>query len=182
MTSQNRIDANRRNALKSTGPRSASGKFKARYNALWHGAFAADLLLPGEDPRAFASLRRKLRNFYRPANEEQEFIVNRIVLCAWRLQRLAATETRILVSEARSVARDSQFIRSTIAATLHRDESDSDDSSTRDPIAVAWMRDSTSGNLLVKLSRQQHALERSLYRSIDQLERRRARPDIAPAT
>jgi hypothetical protein len=181
MTSQNRIDANRRNALLSTGPRSASGKFKARYNALWHGAFAADLLLPGEDPRAFASLRRKLRNFYRPANEEEEIIVNRIVLCAWRLQRLAATETRILLAEARAVSSDARFIRATTAAVLHRDESD-DDSETCDPIATAWMRDANSGNVLVKLARYQHALERSFYRSIEQLERRRARQDIAPAT
>jgi hypothetical protein len=182
MTSQNRIDANRRNALRSTGPRSTSGKFRSRYNALWHGAFAADLLLPGEDPRAFASLRRKLRNFYRPANEEEELIVNRILLCAWRLQRLAATESRILLAEARSVARDSQFIRSTIATVLQGDDCGSDDSGSRDPIAVAWIRDANSGNTLAKLSRQQHALERSLYRSIDQLERRRARRDIAPAT
>ncbi len=32
-----KIEANRRNALKSTGPRTENGKKKSRYNALKHG-------------------------------------------------------------------------------------------------------------------------------------------------
>jgi hypothetical protein len=39
MTSQAKIDANRRNARRSTGPRSAAGKARACRNALRHGLF-----------------------------------------------------------------------------------------------------------------------------------------------
>lgn len=41
MTSQARIDANRRNALRSTGPRSDKGKARSRRNALKHGLSVA---------------------------------------------------------------------------------------------------------------------------------------------
>jgi len=190
MTSQNRIDANRRNALKSTGPRSASGKFKVRYNALWHGAFAADLLFPGENPRAFATLRR-LRRFYQPANEEEEIIVNRIFLAAWRLQRLAAMESRVLRSHAEAHSSDVE-LRTSIANMVSQrylppdDEEAGDDEPTdsgpSDPIASAWNRDTGGGNTLVKLARYQFGLERALYRSIRQLYSRRGHPDKAPAT
>ena len=39
--------ANRRNAKKSTGPRSEEGKAKSKMNATTHGFFCADLVLPG---------------------------------------------------------------------------------------------------------------------------------------
>src|SRR5262245_19536778 len=42
MTSAAKVDANRRNAQKSTGPRSAAGKARIRNNALQHG-----LAIPG---------------------------------------------------------------------------------------------------------------------------------------
>jgi len=45
--------ANRRNAQRSTGPRSAEGKSRARLNALKHGATAQIHVLPGEDPALF---------------------------------------------------------------------------------------------------------------------------------
>jgi hypothetical protein len=49
MTSAARINANRRNALKSTGPKTLAGKQAVRLNALWHGALAVNPLLPGEN-------------------------------------------------------------------------------------------------------------------------------------
>ncbi len=38
-----KIEANRRNALKSTGPRTENGKKKSRYNALKHGILAKEV-------------------------------------------------------------------------------------------------------------------------------------------
>jgi len=52
-TSQKRIDANRRNACKSTGPRTPEGKSRSRFNRLQHGLAATVPVLPGEDPAAF---------------------------------------------------------------------------------------------------------------------------------
>src|SRR5262249_5720845 len=57
MASPRQIAANRRNALRSTGPRSPSGKARARTNALQHGFSAATILPPELDQQAFELAR-----------------------------------------------------------------------------------------------------------------------------
>ena len=52
MTSPEKIEANRRNAQKSTGPRTPEGKSRSRWNALKHGLDAHAPVLPGESAEA----------------------------------------------------------------------------------------------------------------------------------
>jgi hypothetical protein len=52
MTSEKKAEANRRNALKSTGPKTLEGKAAIRLNALKHGILTQETLLPGEDEEA----------------------------------------------------------------------------------------------------------------------------------
>jgi len=49
MTSNRKAEANRRNARKSTGPKTPEGKAAVRLNALKHGLLSREVLLPGED-------------------------------------------------------------------------------------------------------------------------------------
>ncbi len=51
MTTPRQVEANRLNARKSTGPRTAAGKDRSRMNAVTHGLSARTLILPDEDPR-----------------------------------------------------------------------------------------------------------------------------------
>ena len=57
MASQKQIDANRRNAQKSTGPITDLGKATAKFNALKHGMTASTAVLPYEDADSYAELR-----------------------------------------------------------------------------------------------------------------------------
>ncbi len=59
MTSQKQIEANRRNAQKSSGPKTAQGRSISRMNALKHGLLAEQVIVPGEDFEEFATLRQK---------------------------------------------------------------------------------------------------------------------------
>ena len=163
MTSPARIAANRRNAQKSTGPRTPEGKRAVRLNALWHGAFATDPLLPDEDPVAFSRLRDGLRRHYQPASQDEEALVQRAVLAAWRLQRLAAMETRVLVGHG--------------STREQEHEPPPEVSGPSDPIAAAWI---ASGNALDNLARYQTMLERSFYRAAHRLERIRAMRCLPP--
>jgi hypothetical protein len=52
MTSTRKSEANRRNALKSTGPKTPEGQAVVRFNALKHGLLSREVLLPGEDEEA----------------------------------------------------------------------------------------------------------------------------------
>src|SRR4051794_5646293 len=49
VVSDKKCAANRRNAGKSTGPRTDAGKLVSSRNAVTHGLFCRDLVLPGED-------------------------------------------------------------------------------------------------------------------------------------
>src|SRR3979490_705097 len=53
MSTLKQIEANRLNAKKSTGPRTAEGKAAVRLNALKHGLFALDPIIEGENPVHF---------------------------------------------------------------------------------------------------------------------------------
>jgi hypothetical protein len=60
MSSQRKIDANRRNAQHSTGPRTPQGKGKVATNSCTHGLCSRNAILPEEDPAEWR-LRRALR-------------------------------------------------------------------------------------------------------------------------
>ena len=77
MCSDRKTEANRRNAQKSTGPKTEAGKASSARNAATHHLFCQDLLLPAENEQAFHLLRteilRKLdpRDTGRPISSER---------------------------------------------------------------------------------------------------------------
>src|SRR5262249_21705911 len=66
MTSARQQEANRRNALKSTGPRTLSGKLVSRRNALRHGLTAETLIEPLEDPKVYRAFEAAIVAEYVP--------------------------------------------------------------------------------------------------------------------
>ena len=86
-TSSRRAEANRKNAQKSTGPKTAEGKARSRFNAVKHGMRAATPVLPGEDKAAFDDrLERWTRNLA-PRDDVEQFLVKRAVELSWQLER-----------------------------------------------------------------------------------------------
>ncbi len=57
MTSFQKKDSNKRNAAKSTGPKTETGKRHVRLNALKHGFYAHELTVSEADERDFEILR-----------------------------------------------------------------------------------------------------------------------------
>jgi hypothetical protein len=94
VSSQKQIDANRRNALKSTGPKSDEGKAQSRMNALRHGLTAAQAVLPHENEDDYEKLREGMLESYAPADSAELAVVEELVNAYWRLQRLHRVETR----------------------------------------------------------------------------------------
>jgi|SRR5215469_8762481 len=96
MASPAQIAANRRNAAKSTGPRTADGKAVAARNSLRHGLTAEQIVLFDEAAENFAAFHAELRAAYAPADAVEEELVERIVICAWRLRRAARAEAGLI--------------------------------------------------------------------------------------
>jgi hypothetical protein len=94
MTSQQHIDANRRNACNSTGPRTADGKAKAARNALRHG-FDSVVFGEGEGPEQIEKIARLIAGKdSNGARYEQAMIIaeNWLVISRIRSYRAKAIE------------------------------------------------------------------------------------------
>jgi hypothetical protein len=78
MTTERQVQANRRNALRSTGPKSLIGKGVASKNATRHGLLARDIVIKGEDPEAFNAMREALVLERTPEGAIEEQLDDRI--------------------------------------------------------------------------------------------------------
>ena len=96
-TSRKQRRANRRNARKSTGPRTHQGKTVARRNATTHGLHACDIVINSphlkENPAQYRQLLESLTQELQPKGVFQEHLVVRIANCLWRYKRAINAET-----------------------------------------------------------------------------------------
>ncbi len=90
--------ANRRNALKSTGPRTAQGKRWSRLNALKHGILASQAVIVALEGRAdrklFDQTVEGLAQDFQPVGTYEQLLVQEIAACFWRKRRLLRFENR----------------------------------------------------------------------------------------
>lgn len=90
--SKAQIKANRQNAKRSTGPTSIQGKLKVSQNAITHGIFATNPLLPNENAEEFETLTQEISSVYPVVDAIAADLVERIVLAVWRKRRLRVAE------------------------------------------------------------------------------------------
>jgi len=108
--SERKLQANRENAKKSTGPKTSRGKAYSRKNSLKHGLFLSDLdeLMEEEDPREFDAFYRRLRDEREPVGPSEEGVVWQIAICWLRLQRLWRYENAEQQSNMACVSREAE--------------------------------------------------------------------------
>ena len=162
MASPRQITANRRNAQRSTGPKTAAGKARCSKNGLTHGFYTGDIVLPGEDPEAFEALIRELEEEFSPATPTECDLVHTIAACRWRLRRLLRLETGLFARRMREIARQNEMLPDPVAVT-------GADAQTTDLLAAGWIKDTDSCNSLVKLSYHESRLDRKLARAYREL-------------
>jgi hypothetical protein len=98
MSSEKRAAANRRNAKRSTGPKTATGKTKTGQNALAHGLCSAAPVIPGEPADGWDAHRAGVVEALRPVGGLEETLAERVAACLWRLRRVVAYETAVTVA------------------------------------------------------------------------------------
>src|SRR5262249_8703981 len=98
------IAANRRNAQKSTGPKTPEGKDRVRFNALKHGMTASTVVLPHEDPDAFLQRMAAWKASYQPQDDIEDYLVDRAVTASWLLDRSDHITTAHIASHIRNAA------------------------------------------------------------------------------
>ncbi len=92
--SERKRAANRANARRSTGPRTAAGKARVSLNALTHGMTAHACVLPFENRDHFEKFAAALRADLEPAGFLQTLMAERLIELAWKLRRAAKAQVR----------------------------------------------------------------------------------------
>src|SRR5262249_30953645 len=96
MTSLRQIEANRDNALKSTGPKTEAGKQRSRRNALRHGFTAETVIEPLESQGEYQAFEAAILMEYLPQTPVEQELVRRLASLFWRLRRATSIETGLL--------------------------------------------------------------------------------------
>jgi len=138
------IEANRRNARSSTGPRTDQGKAVSRFNALKTGIDARSHVIPGEDPNVLETLALDYYERFQPAAPEQRYLVDAMISAEWQLRRLRKTEAQIWENGMQAWRPQEKLVDSA-RAYFHREE------------------------YLTRLHRRMDYAERSYHRALKQL-------------
>src|SRR5262245_56059427 len=100
MTSVRQIEANRRNALKSTGPTSTEGKRRSRCNAVRHGLTAETVIGALEDAEDYKAFEAAITADYDAQSAVERELVLRLASLLWRLRRATTMETGLFEIQA----------------------------------------------------------------------------------
>ncbi|WP_426527668.1 hypothetical protein [Bradyrhizobium sp. McL0615] len=96
MTSLRQIASNRRNAQKSTGPKTQDGKARSSQNAVRHGLTAETVIGPLEDPADYQAFEQAVTTAYDAETAVERELVLRLASLLWRLRRATSVETGLL--------------------------------------------------------------------------------------
>ena len=99
--SEKRLAANRANAAKSTGPRTAIGKHNSSRNGTKHGLLSNAILVDGESRAHFVEILNTLENDYQPADHTERTLIQAMAVAEWRRLRLWTVETAGINQEQR---------------------------------------------------------------------------------
>src|SRR5262249_55338536 len=100
MSSYRQIEANRRNALRSTGPRTEQGKRRSRQNAVRHGLTAETVVLALEDVEDYQAFEAAVIADYDARTAVERELALRLASLLWRIRRATAIETDLLQIQA----------------------------------------------------------------------------------
>src|SRR6516162_4447571 len=107
MSSLKQTEANRRNALKSTGPSTDEGKESSRCNAVRHGLTAETVIADLEDAVDYQAFEAAIIADYDAQTAVERELVLRLASVLWRLRRAIGIESGIFESViARSIKDD----------------------------------------------------------------------------
>jgi hypothetical protein len=181
MSSLKQIEANRRNALKSTGPTTPEGKERSRCNAVRHGLTAETVIADLEDADDYQAFEAAVTADYDAQTAVERELVLRLASVLWRLRRATGIESGVFErvhNEAVATKNSAKGAESRATAKLFviGTTTTTDDGSQCDPEIKAIIADHfiTLAELpafpLDRLSRYEHLLWRQASQLVVTLE------------
>src|SRR3954469_8342794 len=103
MTSFKQIEANRRNARRSTGPATQEGKLRSRRNAVRHGLTAETVIGALEDAEDYTAFEAAVITDFDAQSAVERELVLRLASLLWRIRRATTIETGLFEIQARQL-------------------------------------------------------------------------------
>ncbi len=164
MSTEAQIIANRRNAQKSTGPRTSEGKAIVSQNAIKHGLLARQAVISSESQADFDLYRDQILAELAPASPMESMLAERIVSLSWRLKRVCRIQNQTI---------DALNARNTSSPLAKLTQSLSNPSTSAPELALGRLaiKDFSNTRVLERLLMYERRIEHSLYRTILELQR-----------
>jgi len=173
MSSEARINANRLNAQKSTGPRTVEGKAAAAQNAVKHGLLAQADVIRGEDREEFELYREELFWELNPLGTMECRLAERIVSLAWRLRRAERIQNEALdYLLGKETSSPMAWLTPSVrpkGADQPQDGSNGDNGDLT--LGRVVVRDFANSRVLDRLLMYERRIESSLYRTMGELKK-----------
>jgi hypothetical protein len=173
MTTQAQILANRQNAQKSTGPRTAEGKATVAQNATKHGLFARKDVVISENQTEFDALRDEMLAELNPVGAMEAILAERIVSLTWRLRRAAQMQDEVIDVKIRAEINRSKPILSKSLITGQPSRLSKNTKRCYDDLALGLIAkwDFQSDRVLERLSMYERRFESSLFKTMAELKK-----------
>ena len=168
MATIKQINANRKNALLSKGPKTDLGKLNSSKNSLKHGLTAKQLVI-GENLKEFEQYRDQMIEELKPVGILQEQVVFKIIDVGFRLRRIGKIEAGIYNQEI--LHHEADEYKNKIAEKIVFKEEDLVQFSDRsiNLKGLAFARDCKYGSAILKLNTIEDKLMNKYYRQLDLL-------------
>src|SRR3954449_6980190 len=101
MTTFKQIEANRRNARRSTGPSTHEAKLRSRRNAVRHGLTAETVISALEDAEDYKAFEAAVIADYDVQSAVERELVLRLASLLWRIRRATTMETGLFEIQAK---------------------------------------------------------------------------------
>jgi len=165
------IEANRRNAARSTGPKTPEGKARSRGNSYKHGLTGDGVVLPEEDAAEVERLARAFRAELDPPGEVGDVLVRRMALLSVRMARCVEQETAALSDRVRAALDDFEAPEGADAEQAARLRAEAGRRAMFDPSKEACLA-----------RKYEAAAERSFFRSLREIRQLRKESSRSPAS
>ena len=172
MTTEAQIIANRRNAQKSTGPRTRKGKDTISLNAVKHGLLARKNVISSEDQADFDLYRDRMLTDLIPATPLESMLAERIVNLSWRLIRTGCIQNQTI--DALNADNTSSPLAKLAQSLLFKNQGQSQTGpSTQPDLALGRLaiKDFSNARVLDRLLMYERRIEHSLYKTILELQK-----------
>jgi len=173
MATEAQIITNRRNAQKSTGPRTPEGKAAVSQNAVKHGLTAAHDVIFTESQADFELHRERMLDELNPVGAMESMLAERIVSLSWRLKRVIHIQNQAI--NAMNVDNKSnplaKLAQSMFFKGADRPEGELNISESDMSLGRLAIKDFSNTRVLERLLMYERRMEHSIYKTILELQR-----------